>query len=677
MRALISARVCLNSPGPFEPLRALMNSAALGITAIIWLLKCISPVTAGVSDVPCPGDGRETLFVDKDIFCSRIVDYQPLDIQHDRRIVDAIDPSQKGKIRSIAIIVTIGHYEQLKTKNPTTGEDEPADLQSAKADHTALLQFFRDQQFDEIIDLHDQYATREYIEFFLGSYLTHHGKLFSNEKRIVVAISAHGAPKTIVPGGGIYLYNAEKEDDTTNIFRLGSLSEQIGAVTGSSSAFQILLLLNSCYGGSLGSEFEPSGAPVLAVEKYGAHALTAGDVDNLVYSEADPVNGSILFSRLIDDVSHRASTVDSGSADLLTIGVNGTISQSGVGVVRLLPLWLSLNDHLSHINRVLEVEGKAKQYSEARLFTLGKEPSHGAFFFLGDRPTIYFGDRPSVLREPVVTNPEATGIPGRPDTKIFRQPESYSINGIDVSSNNGHVVWDAVRSGAFRFAYIRAVGFEKEDLAFRENWDGAGRAGLDRGAVFPVSYCETDTEQEARLRHVLELTEDHPLSLDGTNTFRLRLGKELPLAIDVEWSAHLDRLRLYQPEMLCAMRMDRAEISRRVRFTVDAYRRLSGRLPIVYGNSDVYGAIVANEEEAGSYSVWYADYKIGKRDNIHLKGKKNWTMWQHTDRANVAGVGTPVSRDVFFGNGESYEEFKRGRVDIATGLVLPAAAERR
>jgi len=644
-----------------------MRCNALSIAAIVvWLLECLGSAAAGVSDVQCPGEGRETLYVDKDIYCKRILDYQPLDVQHDRRIVDAIDPEHRGTVRSIAIVITIGHYEQLKTKNPTTGQDEPADLQSAKADHKALLQFFRDQQFDEIVDLPDEFATRDYIDYFLGSYLIHHGKLFSNEKRVVIAISAHGAPKMIIPGGGIYLYNAEKEDDTNNIFSLGSLSEKIGEITGSSSAFQILLLLNSCYGGSLGAELEPSGAAVLSVDKYGAHALTAGDVDNLVYSEDDPTNGSISFSTLVNDVTYRASTVDSNSAELIAIGGDGTLSQSGVGVVRLLPLWFSLNGHLLYVNRTLEVAGKPKQYSEARLFTLGKEPSHGAFFFLGDRP--------SVQKEPVVTNPDATGVMSRPDIKIFHKPESYSITGLDVSSNNGHVVWDAMGNRAFRFAYIRAVGFEREDPAFRENWAGAQKVGLDRGAVFPVSFCETDEEQEARLRYVIDLTQDKPFSTNGMGILR-RPSKLLPLAIDVEWSTHLNRLNLYQPEMYCAMRMDRAEVTRRVQLAIGTYRRLSGRLPIVYGNSDVYSGIVANSGEAGNYSVWYADYDIANRDTVHLKGRKNWTIWQHTDQARVAGIGTPVSRDVFFGNGDAYEEFKRGRVDIATGLVLPASAE--
>lgn len=73
--------------------------------------------------------------------------------------------------------------------------------------------------------------------------------------------------------------------------------------------------------------------------------------------------------------------------------------------------------------------------------------------------------------------------------------------GVDVSSHQGKIDWEAAAADGIEFAFIRAGyrGYETgrlaEDSRFIENAEGAYAAGLDVGLYF---YSQALTEQEAR-----------------------------------------------------------------------------------------------------------------------------------------------------------------------------------
>ncbi|MGH7748447.1 MAG: GH25 family lysozyme, partial [Candidatus Dormibacteria bacterium] len=55
--------------------------------------------------------------------------------------------------------------------------------------------------------------------------------------------------------------------------------------------------------------------------------------------------------------------------------------------------------------------------------------------------------------------------------------------GIDVSSFQGSINWNAVASGGISFAFIRAgEGTSSPDGNFQQNWNGAMSAGIKAGA---------------------------------------------------------------------------------------------------------------------------------------------------------------------------------------------------
>jgi lysozyme len=77
----------------------------------------------------------------------------------------------------------------------------------------------------------------------------------------------------------------------------------------------------------------------------------------------------------------------------------------------------------------------------------------------------------------------------------LRDGERY---GIDVSSHQGAIDWEAVADDEITFAYIKATeGGDFVDESFPENWDGAGAAGLDRGAYHFFTLCRPGDEQAA------------------------------------------------------------------------------------------------------------------------------------------------------------------------------------
>lgn len=68
-------------------------------------------------------------------------------------------------------------------------------------------------------------------------------------------------------------------------------------------------------------------------------------------------------------------------------------------------------------------------------------------------------------------------------------PVSYKIHGIDVSKFQKDINWQAVRQMEvdnirISFAFIKATeGITRQDAAFHQNWDRAGKAGLIRGLI--------------------------------------------------------------------------------------------------------------------------------------------------------------------------------------------------
>ena len=90
----------------------------------------------------------------------------------------------------------------------------------------------------------------------------------------------------------------------------------------------------------------------------------------------------------------------------------------------------------------------------------------------------------------------------------LRDGERY---GVDVSAHQDRIDWQRVAHDEIEFAYIKATeGGDFVDRRFRENWEGAGAAGLDRGAYHFFTLCRDGATQA---RHFLTVAPPDPEAL--------------------------------------------------------------------------------------------------------------------------------------------------------------------
>ena len=138
-----------------------------------------------------------------------------------------------------------------------------------------------------------------------------------------------------------------------------------------------------------------------------------------------------------------------------------------------------------------------------------------AVYWFFPRPPRYitYGDRELLLLEDVAasTLDSAAFAPDENGWMTYRDGNITAVQGIDVSSHQGEIDWQAVADSGIRFAIIRAAfrgygqeGRLVEDCRFAENISGALAAGLDVGVYF-FSQAVTVEEAQEELALTLDL----------------------------------------------------------------------------------------------------------------------------------------------------------------------------
>lgn len=195
----------------------------------------------------------------------------------------------------------------------------------------------------------------------------------------------------------------------------------------------------------------------------------------------------------------------------------------------------------------------------------------------------------------------------RPDR---RGGERY---GVDVSHHQGDIDWVAVAADDVDFAYVKATqGSDFVDPLFARNWDGAGAAGLDRGAYHFFSLCRPGAEQA---RHFLDTVPDDP--------------DALPPVVDLELAGN------------CSDRPPRDEVRREVLAFLDDVETATGQEVVLYVGADFDGRYDLRDD---------LDRPIWHRRLLLRPDVDGWWMWQFHDRAEVAGIDGGVDLDVMRGD---------------------------
>ena len=199
--------------------------------------------------------------------------------------------------------------------------------------------------------------------------------------------------------------------------------------------------------------------------------------------------------------------------------------------------------------------------------------------------------------------------------------------GIDVSSFQGEIDWDAVADDNIDFAMVR-VGFRgtgtgslNTDKYYEQNIRGAMRAGLETGVYF---FAQAVTVEEAieEAEYVISL-------LDG-------LDINGPVAYD--WEMHDSTYRVYgtSPEMATACAVAFCE---RIK---DA-----GYTPMVYGGT--YVTYMKYDQGAlADYLSWYPEYKSSKSEKLCPSLIYHMDYWQFSSICTVAGISGRVDMNIQF-----------------------------
>ncbi len=216
-------------------------------------------------------------------------------------------------------------------------------------------------------------------------------------------------------------------------------------------------------------------------------------------------------------------------------------------------------------------------------------------------------------QEPPAETPATpeTAAPAPPPPSATTEPPAAGTRGIDVSHFQGEIDWTSVAGSGIEFVFLKATeGIDDPDPNFETNWQGAGDAGLPRGAYHFFEPADSGAEQAGFF-----------LSTIGEKTL------ELGTALDLEKAGDLT------PD----------EISTQVRAWLDAVEAATGRKPMIYTTADFWNASVGSNAFS-EYPLWIAEY--GVEEPRLPTGWSSWAYWQDADDRSVPGISVATDLDV-------------------------------
>lgn len=193
--------------------------------------------------------------------------------------------------------------------------------------------------------------------------------------------------------------------------------------------------------------------------------------------------------------------------------------------------------------------------------------------------------------------------------------------GIDVSSHQGDIDWDAVRSDGVEFAFIRAVyrGYGTGKLVVDEkcieNIEGAQAAGIDVGVyVFSQAISKDEVLEEAST--VISLLEGYEL--------------QLPIVFDVEKVSDSEA------------RTNALSVADRTNLTIGFLNAIknAGYDGMIYHNTEM-GAMLIDLTQLTEYPKWFAGY------NKEFYWPYEYQLWQYSESGSIAGIKGNVDLDLW------------------------------
>ncbi|MCF3103228.1 lysozyme [Streptomyces roseoverticillatus] len=191
---------------------------------------------------------------------------------------------------------------------------------------------------------------------------------------------------------------------------------------------------------------------------------------------------------------------------------------------------------------------------------------------------------------------------------------SASVDGVDVSSHNGHVSWSKLWNKGVRFAYAKATeGTSYTNPNFAQQYNGPYDAGMIRGAYHFALPGNSSGGAQADyfVHHGGGWTDD---------------GWTLPGVLDME----------YNPYGSACYGLSKGRMVDWIEDFLDAYRDHTGRDAAIYTSTAWWKKCTGNHGGFGRYNpLWVPRY--GSSSGELPNGWDFYTFWQHTSTGPTVG----------------------------------------
>jgi lysozyme len=213
------------------------------------------------------------------------------------------------------------------------------------------------------------------------------------------------------------------------------------------------------------------------------------------------------------------------------------------------------------------------------------------------------------------------------------------ISGIDVSSHQGPVDWDAVSRNGQSFAFVRAtLGAHSADSQFAGNWTRARAAGLLRGAYHFFWPLAPAVDQA-----------DHFVEVVGN-----LLPGDLPPVVDLE-----EAILQQNPQQDVWTTIPADNRLPMIVGWLATVEHALGVKPVIYSRQNFLENLLGDGiEELADHPLWIAHYTKAQKPRIPSAWTR-WTFWQYTEDGAVGGVKGDVDQNRFNGTIEDLKSLAR------------------
>src|SRR5271165_1546019 len=197
------------------------------------------------------------------------------------------------------------------------------------------------------------------------------------------------------------------------------------------------------------------------------------------------------------------------------------------------------------------------------------------------------------------------------------------IQGIDVSSVQSVVSWDAVAAQGIKFSIMKcAQGNSGTDPFYKKNMAGAQAAGLYVASyhfIYPLPPLASQPGRDP-----VKQAQMHFSVADNSN----------PIVCDAEWPAP-------GPDW-AKWGVSASQINDWILQYLQEYERLAGKKPIVY-TYPYWASAVKFSQDFAQYPLWIASYVPTP---VIPHPFTDWVMWQNTGGGGKLPNGAPVDTDL-------------------------------